>query len=100
MAVLTTGMASSHAFALLEPDAWDAGRERNRKMFERRYGVLPPLQPGVATETENDAETRRRYGRIRDALTALRTRLAEEQPDALVVVADDQNENFTDTNLP
>jgi hypothetical protein len=100
MAVLTTGMASSHAFTLLEPDQWDEGRENNRRAYERRYGVLPPVQPGVATEVENDADTRRRYGRVRDALTTLRTRLAEERPDALVMVADDQNENFTETNLP
>ncbi|MPZ15486.1 MAG: extradiol ring-cleavage dioxygenase [Chloroflexi bacterium] len=94
MSKLVAGMASSHAFALQEPSSWDEHRLRNRQMYARRYGTLPPEQPGVAEET--DDENHRRYERIRDAFGFLRRKLEEMRPDALIFIGDDQNENFTD----
>jgi aromatic ring-opening dioxygenase catalytic subunit (LigB family) len=41
-----------------------------------------------------------RYGRIRDGLERLRTRIEELRPDALVLIGDDQDENFGVENLP
>jgi aromatic ring-opening dioxygenase LigB subunit len=98
VAKFVTGMASSHAFALEDPSRWDEGRLRNRQMYERRYGILPPEQPQVAEETDEDCQTR--HGRIRDGFAFLRGRLEELQPEALVFIGDDQNENFKDDNLP
>lgn len=98
MGQLTLGMASSHAFAVLDPQNWDESRGRNREGYKRRFGVLPPEQPGVAQET--DEVVTKRYARIRGALEQVRARLEQERPDALVFVADDQNENFTETNMP
>src|SRR5438477_1558575 len=90
-------MASSHAFALQDPSTWEEHRLRNREMYARRYGTLPPEQPGVAEETEE--ENQRRYVRLRDAFGFIRRKLEETRPDALIFVGDDQRENFTD-NVP
>ena len=98
MGKLVAGMASSHAFALTEPTEWDAGRLRNRQMYARRYGDLPPEQPQVAEETDEDLQAR--YSRIRDGFDFLKQQLEETRPDALVLVGDDQNEYFTESNLP
>jgi hypothetical protein len=98
MGKVILGAASSHAFAVLDPAEWDEARQNNRRGYERRYNVLPAESPHVAGET--DEVVARRYGNIRLALDSVRVRLAQAQPDALVMIADDQNENFTDTNLP
>lgn len=97
MARLIGGMASSHAFALDEPERWDEVRQTNRQMYARRYGVLPPEQPGVAEETDDVVAPR--YARIRDAFTFIRRKLERTRPDALILVGDDQNEHFTDTTF-
>jgi hypothetical protein len=98
MGRLVAGMASSHAFALSEPEGWDAGRARNRDGYARRYGQPPPEHPRVADETDDDI--RQRQPRIAAALADLRQRLAALRPDALILVGDDQDENLTADNLP
>lgn len=98
MGRVIAGMASSHAFALSDPSQWDAGRQRNREMYARRYGALPPEQPQVAEETDEDIRTR--YSRVRESFDFIQRKLEETRPDALILVGDDQNENFTEDNLP
>lgn len=98
MAKLIAGMASSHAATLDEPSHWDAHRLRNRETYRQRYGSVAPEQPQIATETDDDLQ--RRYGRIRDGLNLLREKLGQNGVETLVFVGDDQNENFTATNLP
>ena len=98
MSKLKAGMASSHAFAVTDPAEWDAMRANNRRMYERNYGVLPPDQARVAQESDEDV--RQRYGVIERGFGQLRSTLDDLRPDAIIMVADDQNENFTDTNLP
>ena len=98
MARIVAGLASSHAFALLDPTEWDTSRQRNRQVYARRYGDLPKEQPQIAQES--DADIQARYARIREAHHHLRRRFQELDPQALVLVGDDQNENFTEANLP
>src|SRR5438552_11895023 len=98
MGRVIAGLASSHANALREPSLWDMGRQRNREMYARRYGSLPPEQPQVAEET--DDEICGRYARIREMFDFIRLSLEEMKPDVLVLLGDDQNENFTTANLP
>lgn len=98
MSTIVAGMASSHAFALEDPGRWDENRQRNRQMYARRFGSLPPEQPQVAEETDQDVQTR--YARIRDSLGLLRRKLEQLRPDALILVGDDQNEHFREENLP
>jgi len=97
MGDVTVGMAASHALTLEEPSAWDKMRLRNRQSYERRYGTFPVEQPGTAAET--DKNVTERYANVRNALEALRTTLAQEALEALVLIGDDQDENFV-TTLP
>src|SRR5713226_7809692 len=98
MGKVVAGMASSHAFALRDPSGWDGGREMNRQMYQRRYGVAPPIQPQIAEET--DEENERRYASISGGFDHIKTKLEEIKPDALILIGDDQNENLKEDNLP
>jgi len=98
MGTIVAGLASSHAFTLTDPEHWDEFRERNRAGYQRRYGVAPPVHPKL--ELERPEENRRRFRRIQDGLDQLRRNLEEIRPDALVVIGDDQDENYKDDNLP
>ena len=98
MARLVVGAACSHALALMEPDTWDRFRAWNREHYARRYGALPPENPHV--EQESDEDIARRYEAVRAGLDALRERLRAADLDALIIIGDDQDENFTEENLP
>jgi aromatic ring-opening dioxygenase LigB subunit len=98
MGQIIAAMASSHAYTFLEPKTWDKRREFTRSNYKKRFGVEPPDQPQVAEETLESNEVR--YKRIRDGLTFLRDKIISLRPDVLVVVGDDQNENFLENNLP
>ena len=98
MSRLVAGLASSHAFALQDPARWPAGVERNRQVYARLYGPLPPLNAHAAAETPELVQAR--YQRLHDGLQHLRQRLEASGAEALILVGDDQNENFTEANLP
>src|SRR5262249_37239493 len=98
MAQIVAGMATSHAFALMDPAEWDGQRTHNRKLYQQYYGVEPPEQPQVATETMEEIRTR--HGHIQAALADLQTAVSTKRPDALLLIGDDQSENFTEENLP
>jgi aromatic ring-opening dioxygenase LigB subunit len=96
MGSIVAGLASSHAFTFMEPSRWDEFRERNRGIYERRYGKAPPVHPKLAHETDIEE----RFRRIRDSLSHARESLQRLKPDALIVIGDDQNENYREDNLP
>jgi aromatic ring-opening dioxygenase LigB subunit len=96
MGQIVAGLASSHAFTLMDPVRWDEFRERNRGIYERYYGVAPPVHPKL----EQERDVAQRFKRIQDSLGKLRDSLGSLKPDALLVIGDDQNENFKDDNLP
>ena len=98
MGTLVAAMASSHAYTFLEPKVWDKRREHTRSNYKRRFGVEPPDQPQVAEE--NLAANEIRYEKIRDGLNFLRDKINALRPDILLLVGDDQNENFLENNLP
>lgn len=98
MGQIVTGFASSHANTLVEPSRWDERREHNRAGYKKRYGVEPPIHPKIAGESIEIRE--RRYQPVRDGLIFIRDRLRQKQPDALILIGDDQNENYREDNLP
>lgn len=98
MGKIIAGLASSHAYALQEPERWDMMRQRTMERYKARYGNYPPVQPKVAEETPDIRE--QRYAKIRHGLSFLKENLATQKPDALILVGDDQDENFTEENLP
>ncbi len=102
MASIVAGMASSHAFTLVDPDSWDRRRERNRGGYRHRYGVDPPVLPAVTEKLalETPDARQERYRRIRAGLDSLREAARRKRLDAIVVIGADQDENFTEANLP
>lgn len=93
MASVVGALATSHAFAFLEPDRWDARRERMRSSYERRYGTRPDERPELKEEdTEANGP---RFAGWRASLDAARDCLTEARPDVLLVLGDDQNEVFS-----
>jgi aromatic ring-opening dioxygenase catalytic subunit (LigB family) len=99
MGSLVAAMASSHAFAVAPPEKWDELRERNRNVYaERQNTAAPPPHPRLSEESWEDVQTR--YSRVRNGLLELKRIIAESKPDALIVIGDDQNENYTAQNVP
>lgn len=95
MGEIVLGLASSHAFAVMNPEEWDDFRTGNRQGYARRYGTLPPENPRISAET--DAIVGTRFADVRAAFTKLRTLIEDARPDAMIFVADDQDENFITT---
>ncbi len=97
MATVVGGLATSHAFALVDPDIWARGIAGNRKFYERRYGYEPSLHPKAAQETPSD--NKRRYKRVAAGHARLAAWLAANA-DVLLLIGDDQDEQFSLENLP
>jgi hypothetical protein len=99
MAKIVAAAGTSHAFALRNPEEWDASRKSNRQGYARRFGNEPEEHPNVAQETDEDIKYR--YSSIRKAHDMIVEKLGEGRIDALIVIGDDQNENFTEqTYIP
>jgi aromatic ring-opening dioxygenase LigB subunit len=98
MAQIVAGMASSHAYTFLDPTVWDKRRKKTRQNYADKYGVEPPEQPQVQHETL-DANLKR-FQTIRQTLDLFKERLHALQPDLLIVIGDDQDENFGEDNFP
>jgi aromatic ring-opening dioxygenase catalytic subunit (LigB family) len=99
MGSLVAAMASSHAFAVAPPEKWDELRERNRNVYAARQNItVPPPHPRLSEESWEDVQMR--YGRVHNGLLELKRVIAESKPDALIVIGDDQNENYTSQNVP
>lgn len=94
MARIVAGAASSHAFALTDPDDWERGRAANRAGYARIWGQDPPEHPKVASE--NLESNRERYARIRGGLEKVRESIAAASPDVVLLFGDDQHEHFTE----
>jgi aromatic ring-opening dioxygenase catalytic subunit (LigB family) len=91
MAELIGSLAMSHGPQLMvPPERWD--------VLHNRHGEALPVRPELAGETLADKVAK--WQRCKDAIDALRRKLAAWAPDALVVVADDQHENIQDDANP
>jgi aromatic ring-opening dioxygenase LigB subunit len=99
MGEIVAGMLSSHAYAFVEPDAWDARRtERTRRNYARKFGSVPPERPEIAAETLDG--NRARYATLRAGFDDVRRRLADLRADTVVLIGNDQDENFTPQAYP
>jgi hypothetical protein len=90
--------ATSHAYAFIEPELWDRRRERSRANYQRIYGTLPAARAEIGGESTADNQVR--YRAIKKGHDHVRTRLADLRPDVVVLIGDDQDENYTEENLP
>jgi aromatic ring-opening dioxygenase catalytic subunit (LigB family) len=98
MGRIVAGLASSHANTLVDPKRWDERREHNRVGYKKRYGVEPPIHPKIGEETLQIRQ--QRYQPVLDGLNFLRKGLRGKNPDAFILIGDDQNENYREDNLP
>src|ERR1044071_1258765 len=98
MSKLIAGFASSHAATVTEPSSWDKGRAANRESYKNRYGVEPTIHPKALDETMDVREAK--YKWIRDGLEFVHAKIKEIKPDAIILVGDDQDENFSEDNWP
>ena len=98
MTQVVGAFATSHAYTFLEPDAWEKRRAFSYSNYQRRYGERPPDRPELLRESLDD--NRHRYGAIRTGLARLRAHMQELRPDIIVLIGDDQDENYLEDNLP
>lgn len=99
MAQVVAGFASSHASTFRDPTEWDERRVFVRRGYVRRFGQDPPPEPAEVFEEALEGNMAR-YQRIHHGLESLRRQLEALQPATLVLIGDDQNENFREDNLP
>ena len=90
--------ATSHAYTFQEPETWDTRRERSKANVSKKTGR--PATDTAAAQAETLEDNRRRYAPIRDAHGKIRERLATANADAVLLIGDDQAENFTADNMP
>jgi hypothetical protein len=98
MVKIAAGMASSHAYTFIDPHRWEERREVTRERFRRRYGEYPAIQPQIEGETLDGNLAR--YAAIRGGLDRLKASFERLRPDTLILIADDQDENYREDNLP
>src|SRR5581483_3856857 len=101
MAEIVVGIATPHAPQLRLPlEGWYALREKDETDRRINYAdLLKRAKPDMDSELA-DARLRERYDACQTSLKQLSQVLAEAVPDVLVVVGDDQHEQFHDELMP
>jgi hypothetical protein len=96
---LVAAFATSHAYTFQEPETWDTRRERSKaNVAKKNAGHLAPDTREAQAETLED--NRKRYAAIREAHAKIREKLKRAKADAVLLIGDDQAENFTSDNMP
>src|SRR5262252_8034396 len=95
---VVAAFATSHAYTFQEPETWDKRRERSKANVAKKAGRLAHDTPQAKAETLED--NRRRYAPIREAHAKIREKLKRCRADAVVLIGDDQAENFNAEAMP
>src|SRR5262245_9248610 len=95
---VVAAFATSHAYTFQEPETWDKRRERSKANVAKKAGRLAPDTREAQAETLED--NRARYAPIREAHAKIREHLKRAKADAVLLIGDDQAENFTADNMP
>jgi hypothetical protein len=95
---IVAAFATSHAYTFQEPETWDQRRERSKTNVARKAGR--PASDTKEAQKETLEDNQSRYSRIRQAHQQIRERLARADADAVLLIGDDQAENFTEDNMP
>src|SRR5689334_20221853 len=95
---VVAAFATSHAYTFQEPETWDARRARSKTNVARKAGRLADDTPQAKGETLED--NRERYAKIRDAHASIREGLRKSRAAAVLLIGDDQTENFGTENIP
>lgn len=108
MAKIVLALACSHGpMLVMPPELWTgrvAADRANKHPFRGRRHTFDELVALRASENlaaqSSLAERTVRHARCQEALKKLRTEWDAVQPDVAIIVGNDQNELFTDENLP
>jgi len=95
---IVAAFATSHAYTFQEPETWDKRRERSKANVARKAGR--PAADTREAQNETLEDNRTRYAPIRDAHSKIRKKIIEANADAVILIGDDQAENFTPDNMP
>ena len=95
---IVAAFATSHAYTFQEPETWDQRRERSKANVARKAG-RPAVDTAEARHETLD-DNHARYANIRTGHQQIRERLARARADAVLLIGDDQAENFTEDNMP
>ena len=95
---ITAAFATSHAYTFQEPETWDQRRVRSRTNVAKKAGRLADDTPQAKNETLDD--NRQRYARIREAHEKVRSYLRAAKADAILLIGDDQTENYDAECIP
>jgi hypothetical protein len=98
---IVLGLGTSHTPQLSVPwQQWALLREKDEQDSRLDYtALLDRAKPNIETELTPEV-WQRRADVCRDALSTLRDMLADARPDVVVIVGDDQREQFLDDNMP
>ena len=93
------GLGCSHGpIILTPPDTWAKTRER---MYSRIPNYQPPSQMLEELAQDNGlSQDESDHKRVVESFKVLHDRLHEWNPDVLMIIGDDQAENFKQDNLP
>ena len=95
---LVAAFATSHAYTFQEPETWDARRERSKANVAKKTGK--PASDTREAQAETLEDNRARYAAIREAHATVRGLLKRARADAVLLIGDDQAENFNADNMP
>jgi AmmeMemoRadiSam system protein B len=101
MAEIVLGIGTSHSPQLrVPPDRWLLFAEKDEKDPRFDYkALLKKANPALQAELTEE-NFRRKYTACQEALSNLRRLFRQVAPDAVIVVGDDQHEQFREDNLP
>lgn len=111
MAKIVLGMGSSHSPMIsMPPEVWPVHAEtadkRNRELVSPRHGKVVPYadllaEAGDAYQGKQTPEVfAAQHAQLQRGVAELSKTLREVKPDTVIIVSDDQDENFFEDNLP
>lgn len=101
MAEIVLGIGTSHGPQLrIPPDKWRLLLEKDQKDPRYDYNeVLSRADPKMRDEL-SEGVFKKKYDACQDALSKLREAFSRVSPDCVVIVGDDQHEQFWEDNMP
>jgi hypothetical protein len=101
MSQIVLGLATPHAPQVRLPfDGWLALKEKDETDTRIDFRGLSKAAKSDIEDEVSESRMRQRFDACQDNLRELGARLAAAQPDAIVILGDDQREQFTSDNMP
>jgi hypothetical protein len=101
MAKIVLGIGTSHSPQLrVPPEKWALFAEKDEKDPRFSYqDLLKKANPAIRAELTEES-FRQKYNACQESLSKLRELFLRVSPDAVIIIGDDQHEQFREDNLP